>query len=78
MTQIEKTKDLRKKLDDVLQEIKALDSSREVSIARTKVEEGIMWLGKNLGRLGQANPYPKSYDSSTGDVVEPTADGLKH
>lgn len=28
-------------------------------------------------RLNGANPYPSSKDPSTGDRIEPTADGLK-
>lgn len=36
-----------------------------------------MWLGMDLKRLGEANPYPSSKDASTGAVIEPTADGLK-
>lgn len=36
-----------------------------------------MWLGMDLKRLNDTNPYPSSKDSSTGDKIEPTADGLK-
>jgi hypothetical protein len=36
-----------------------------------------MWLGMNLKRLNEANPYPSSKDPNTGDKIEPTADGLK-
>ena len=36
-----------------------------------------MWLGMDLGRLGNENPYPSSKDPSTGDKIEPTADNLK-
>ena len=31
----------------------------------------------DLKRLGNPNPYPSSKDPSTGDKIEPTADGLK-
>jgi hypothetical protein len=36
-----------------------------------------MWLGMDLKRLNDTNPYPSSKDPSTGDKIEPTADGLK-
>lgn len=70
-------KQLRKDLDDQLQVLKLKSPSRERSLAITKLEECIMWLGMDLKRLGAANPYPSSKDPSTGAIVEPTADGLK-
>ena len=75
--QIIKTKELRGKLDDVLQEVKELKYTRETSIAVTKIQEAIMWLGMNLKRLGNPDPYPGSKDPNSGDIVHPTADGLK-
>jgi len=36
-----------------------------------------MWLGMDLKRLNEVNPYPSSKDPNTGDKIEPTADGLK-
>ena len=54
-----------------------LPASRERSLAITKLQEGVMWLGMDLKRLGTPNPYPSSKDPSTGSVIEPTADGLK-
>ena len=70
-------KQLRKDTDDIIQRIKDLPSSRERSLAITKLQEGVMWLGVDLKRLGEQNPYPSSKDASTGTVVHPTADGLK-
>lgn len=70
------TKQWRKDLDTTLQSIKARGASRETSLAITKIQEGIMWLGMELKRLGEQNPYPTSYDPTTAKV-EPTADGLK-
>ena len=35
-----------------------------------------MWLGMDLKRLGEENPYPESKNPES-DVVHPTADGLK-
>ena len=70
-------KQLRKDTDAIIQRIKEQPQSRENSLAITKLQEGVMWLGMNLKRLGEANPYPSSKDASTGTQIEPTADGLK-
>ena len=70
-------KQLRKDLDEKIQEVKNLPASRERSLAITKLQEAVMWLGMDLKRLNDANPYPSSKDPSTGDKIEPTADGLK-
>lgn len=67
---------LRVGLDAQLQSLKATKPSRERSLAITKLQEAIMWLGMDLKRLGEANPYPQSYNPLSA-VVEPTADGLK-
>lgn len=69
-------KELRRDLDQQLQKLKDLQPSRERSLAITKLQECIMWLGMDLKRLAEPNPYPSSYDPST-TKVEPTADGLK-
>ena len=74
--QVITTKELRVELDVSLQKLKALPGSREASIAITKTQEAIMWLGMNLKRLNEPNPYPNSYDPSN-TTIEPTADGLK-
>jgi len=56
--------------------------SRERSIALTKLQEAVMWLGMDLKAIGEenpgfvANPYPSSKDPSV-STIEPTADGLK-
>ena len=70
-------KQLRKDIDEKIQEIKNLPPSRERSLAITKLQEGVMWLGLDLKRLNEENPYPSSKDPSSGDKIEPTADGLK-
>lgn len=57
-------------------------ASRERSIAITKLQEAVMWLGMDLKALAEenpgllANPYPSSKDPSS-PKIEPTADGLK-
>ena len=86
------TKQLRKELDAVLQNLRRdsdknftgerapdhpVRSSRERSLALTKIQEAIMWLGMDLKDIGETpNPYPHSYDP-TSAVIEPTAEGLK-
>lgn len=70
-------KQLRKEIDEKIQTIRNLPPSRERSLAITKLQEGVMWLGMDLKRLNDTNPYPSSKDPSTGDNIEPTADGLK-
>lgn len=70
-------KKLRQDTDAIIQRVKNLPNSRERSLAITKLQEGVMWLGMDLKRLGEANPYPSSKDPSTGTKIEPTADNLK-
>lgn len=80
MTKLEEIvadKQLRKDIDEKIQEIKNLPASRERSLAITKLQEGVMWLGMDLKRLNCDNPYPSSKDPSTGGKIEPTVDGLK-
>lgn len=69
-------KKLRVDLDAKLQELKSLTPSRERSLAITKLQEAIMWLGMDLKRLNQPNPYPESYNPDN-PTIEPTADNLK-
>ena len=75
--EIPKVKQLRKDIDDVIQRVKALDDCREVSICIIKLQEAVMWLGMDLKRIGETNPYPNSKDPSTGTKIDPTADNLK-
>lgn len=75
--EIVNTKQLRKDIDDIIQRVKTLKSSRETSLSITKLQEGVMWLGMHLKELGAQNPYPSSKDPNTGSKIEPTADGLK-
>lgn len=75
--EIPKIKQLRKDIDDVIQRVKKLDSCKEVSICVTKLQEAVMWLGMDLKRINDTNPYPSSKDPSTGTKIDPTADNLK-
>lgn len=86
LTATAETKQYRKDLDAVLQRLKLSSiptgpspcrASRERSIAITKIQEAIMWLGMDLKDIGETpNPYPHSYDPQS-PVIEPTAEGLK-
>lgn len=60
--EVKNTKACRQALDKVLQEIKQLDKCREVILAITKVQEGMMWLDVNLKRLNTLTPYPENYN----------------
>ena len=73
---IKLNKSLRRGLDEHLQVLKEAPGSRERSLAITKLQECIMWLGMDLKRLGGKNPYPNSYNPDNA-IVEPTADDLK-
>ena len=69
-------KQLRKDLDAQLQILQEAGKSRERSLAITKIQEAIMWLGMDLKRLGTENPYPESKNPESLEI-HPTADGLK-
>lgn len=77
MNEIIANKALRRDIDDIIQRVKELPVSRERSLSITKLQEAVMWLGMDLKRLGNENPYPSSKDPSTGTTIEPTADNLK-
>lgn len=67
----------RKDIDFLIQHVKKLPSSRERSLSITKLQEAVMWLGMDLKRLNDHDPYPHSKDPTTGAIIDPTADGLK-
>ena len=69
-------KQLRKDIDEIIQRVRELDSCRETSIVITKLQEAVMWLGMDLKRLNQPDPYPESKNPSS-MRIEPTADGLR-
>ena len=76
-TPVQKVKQLRQDGDGIIQRVRALAPTAETTLAMRKFQEGVMWLGMELKRMGEANPYLGSKDPSTGDVIEPTADNLK-
>lgn len=67
---------LRKSLDKHLQQLQQCPRSRERSLAITKLQESIMWLGQDLARLNTPNPYPDSMNTDN-TKIEPTADKFK-
>lgn len=73
---IKQVKQCRVNLDEQLFALQLLQKSREASLAITKIEECIMWLGKELSRVGNPTPYPASMDPTSTDVEE-TADTFK-
>jgi hypothetical protein len=76
------TKQRRKDIDAVITAVQELPASRETSLAITKLQEAVMWLGMNLKRINEMtpgaspNPYPNSRDTSN-TVIDQTADGLR-
>jgi len=74
--EVSQVKALHRDLDVELQRLKALEPSRETSLAITKIQEGIMWLGMRLKAIGEANPYPESYNPES-SIIHPTSDNLK-
>ena len=75
-TNIRINKYLRASLDRELQYLKIVSKSRERSLAITKIQEAIMWLGMDLKRLNETSPYVESYNPEN-TVVHPTSGGLK-
>lgn len=78
--EVKATKGLRLQLDGALQNLRAVAitrSSRERSLAITKLQEAIMWLGMDLKAMfGGVSCYKEGYNPES-SVVEPTADGLR-
>jgi len=80
--EIKANKEARRDGDALIQKIKALPPSRERSLAITKFQEGVMWLGMDLKRINEEepgsspSPYPESKNPES-TKIEPTADGLK-
>lgn len=74
---VPRVKELRQLGDKLIQEVKELQPSKETSLTIIKFQEGVMWLGMELKRINEPNPYPNSKDPGTGNVIDKTADGLK-
>ena len=76
ISEVRANKMLRKGIDEKIQDLKALPGSRERSLAITKLQEAVMWLGMDLKRLGESNPYPESKNPES-TKIELTSDNLK-
>jgi len=74
---VPRVKEFRQLGDELIQSVKELQPSKEVELSIIKFQEGVMWLGMELKRINEPNPYPNSKDASTGNVIDKTADGLK-
>ncbi len=80
--EITTNKQVRRDVDLQIQVVKGMPPSRERSLAITKLQEAVMWMGMDLKRINELNPatcpnpYPNSKDPSN-TKIEPTADGLK-
>ncbi|MEO1479682.1 MAG: hypothetical protein AAFV01_14005 [Bacteroidota bacterium] len=79
------SRSLRAQIDEALKLLKVPVSgrrSRERSLAITKLQEAIMWLGMDLkaqreeGLNTGPNPYPNSYDPQSAAPIASPADGL--
>ena len=44
------------------------EGTRETSLAITSIQLAFMYLGKHLGALGAANPYPQSFNPKSPDI----------
>ena len=82
-TAIIQDKELRRNIDVVIQDLKnATRQSRARSLAITKLQEAVMWLGMDLKSINEEepgsspDPYPESKNPAS-LKIEPTADGLK-
>jgi len=73
--EIKANKQLRKDLDETLQNLKSCPSSRERSLSVTKLQEAIMWLGMDLKRINDTSPYKESYKPEN-VTIAPTEGGL--
>ena len=69
------SKQIRIDIDDIIRRVDNMPISDEKNIALIKLKEAIMWMGMNLKRLGNPNPYPNSRNTNN-EKVDKTADGL--
>lgn len=72
-SEVHNTKAIRRELTHLIEQIGLLESCREVSIAKTKLQEAKMWLGMNLNRIGEENPYPESCNPNS-NIIHSQAD----
>jgi len=63
----------RQTLNKLEKGLEKLTPGREVSLAKTAIQESIMFAGLVLGDIGEESPYPKSDDKKS-SVIEDRAD----
>lgn len=63
----------RQTLNKLEKGLDKLTPGREVSLAKTAIQESIMFAGLVLGDIGEESPYPKSDDKDS-KVIEDRAD----
>ncbi len=63
----------RQTLNKIEKGLDKLTPGREVSLAKTAIQESIMFAGLVLGDIGDESPYPKSDDKDS-KVIEDRAD----
>lgn len=86
---VQQSKDWRKRLDAILQEMKEQQRSeargedtRHLALSITHTEDAVMRQGMRMKAINETNPgaapnpYPQSYNPDNAQV-EPTADGIK-
>ena len=69
------SKQIRVDVDDIIRRVKNMPVSAESHMSLIKLQEAVMWMGMNLKRLGNPNPYPNSKNTNN-TKVDKTADGL--
>lgn len=69
------SKQIRVDVDDIIRRVKNMPISAESHMSLIKLQEAVMWMGMNLKRLGNPNPYPNSRNTNN-EKVDKTADGL--
>ena len=73
-------KEARRALTDIERALPG--GSRPLAVAHTKLEEAVMWLGKELQRINEEfpglapNPYPNSRNPES-PVIDPPAEEIK-
>jgi len=70
---IAETKDLRLRIDRIINSVRVINGSRETEYALKDAQRAKSFLGLVLKSLGTDNPYPKSSDASS-PVIEKQAD----
>lgn len=76
INKIQSIKSFRNEIDKLINSIKLLRSSREVSLTNTSLQLAFSWLGEALKETGSQTPYVNSENPGNA-IIEPTADHLE-